>query len=136
MLSPVYAVEATIEEKGLTILNDVVGLDITKYAVATKEYPHDNASLYRSVVPQETVGYVLTYESSKLRVLCTFANGNLQILHVLENEGEPSLTKSASIPSIVDLAKAFLGNYQKYTANSFYGELALTLDDVDVNENR
>jgi len=135
MISPVYAVDETMEKKGLTIINDVVGLDITKYAVTTKEYPHDNASSYRSVVPQETVGYDLTCEGSKLRILCTFANGDLQMIHVLENEGEPSLTKSASSASIIDLAKDFLGNYQKYTANPFYGELTFTLDNVDANKN-
>jgi hypothetical protein len=134
-ISPVYAATDTLEPKGLTIINDVVGLDITKYDVTTKEYPHYNASSYRSVVPQETIDYDLTCEGGKVRILCTFANRDLQILHVLENEGEPSLTKAVSNTSIVDSAKAFLGNYQKYTANSFYGELALTLDNVDVNEN-
>ena len=92
-LPDAYATETNINEKGLTTLKSVVGLDLDEYTVATKEYPSDSSAPPIGIVPQENVGYNLSSESSKLEILCTFTKGNLQMIHVLENEGIPYLTK-------------------------------------------
>jgi hypothetical protein len=76
-----HAAEPTIREKGESILSDVAGLNLAEYAVIPKEYP---PSSYFEVVPEENVGYTLISNASKLDVFCTFANGKLHILHVLE----------------------------------------------------
>jgi hypothetical protein len=131
--SLVYAAEETIEEKGLTILNDVVGLNITKYVVTTKEYPQNYNSSYLGVVPLEDVGHEFISEGSKVKALCTFANSRLQMLHILENEGSPHMSEAAA--NSIELAKSFLTNYQAYTSDSLYGELSSTLDNVDAGTN-
>ena len=135
LAAPVYFPKPTTQEKGLTILNNVVGIDLTKYTVASKEYPQDYQTSYFGVVPQENVGYDLTSGESKLKMLYTFAYGNLQMIQVLESEGSPKLVESASSPNALEMAKYFLINYQTYTADSFFGELKSMLDNVDATKN-
>jgi len=120
---------SAIQEKGLPILSNVLGLDLAKYATTSQECPQD---LYMGVVPEENVRYYLESNGSKLDMLCTFANGNLRMIHVLESEGSPHMTKSTT--SALEMAKGFLSNYQSYSGNSFYGGLASMLDKVDANK--
>jgi hypothetical protein len=132
----VHATEITTEQKGLSILSNVVGLDLTKYKVSTKEYLQ-NMSALSNVASQDNVGYTLASNQSNMNVLCTFANGSLQMLQVLENRGSPSLTKTSTSNNsdVYDLAKSFLGNYQTYASNPVYGILRSTLDLIDVDKN-
>jgi hypothetical protein len=96
LMPSAHATELTLQQKGLSIMNDVVGLDIAKYTVTTKEYPQDPQASYLGVVPQENVAYDLASDGSKLKALYTFADGNLQMMHVLENEGSPRTTLSVT----------------------------------------
>jgi hypothetical protein len=127
------AAELTASEKGLSILGDVVGLDLSKYAVTIKEYPQSYNSSYLGVVPQTDIDYEFTTEGSTVKTLCTFANSHLQMLHVLENEGSPYVSKTAANP--IELAENFLSNYEAYAEDSLYGELKSTLDNVDAGKN-
>lgn len=97
------AAEITTQQKGLAALSDVVGLDLTEYSVTTEEscqYPP-----YLGDVLQENVLYNLTSANSKLKAFCTFANGNLQGIYVLENEGTLSLTKPVVSVDAVESAR-------------------------------
>jgi len=134
---------SAIEKKGLPILNNVLSLDIAKYTTTSKEGPQDS---YLDVLPQENVHYTLESDSSKLDMLCTFTNGNLRMLNVLESEGAPFLTKFITKPvqfgnvtlqvvDLVETAKGFLNDYQSYSEKSFYGELGSMLENVDAKEN-
>jgi hypothetical protein len=134
LIPNVHAAEMTPQQKGLSILSNVVGLDLAKYTVTTKENQTGQTS-YVGVVPQENVLYTLESNGNKIDVLYTFANGNVQIIHVLENEGTPNLTKTATSTNAVELAKGFLSEYQTYTANPLFGELKSTLNNVDPNKN-
>jgi hypothetical protein len=138
-LPEVNMTRSAIEEKGLPILSNVLGLDMAKYATTSKEGPQDS---YMDVVPQENVHYTLESGGRKLGMLCTFANGNLRMLNVLESEGAPYMTKVVTKPlelgnvtlQVVDLpetAKGFLSDYESYSGNSFYGELGSMLENVD-----
>ncbi len=133
LIPSAHATEPTTPEKGLSILSNTAELDMSEYAVTTKVYPQNYNSSYLGVVAQENVEYELTAEGSKVKTLCTFANSRLQVIHVLENEGSPHLSKTAA--SSLELAQDFLTNYQAYTEDSFYGELKSTLDNVDVGKN-
>src|SRR3989304_7154606 len=139
----VHAAEITVQQKGLTILNDVIGLDVEKYDTGSKKGPQDS---YLGVVPKENVRYTLESTGSKIDALYTFTNGKLRMIHVLESEGTPRLTKSATKPvqlgnktvQVIDVpetAKVFLNDYQRYSGNSFYGDLASMLEHVDAKEN-
>jgi hypothetical protein len=135
LIPNVHAAEMTNQKKGLSILSNVVGLDLAKYAVTTKETQVDPQALYPGVVTQENVEYDLSSDDSKLKALYTFADGKLQMIHVLEIEGSPSLVKPTTTTNDVELAKGFLSNYQTYTANPLFGELKSTLDTVDAGKN-
>ncbi len=131
----VHAVEMTNQQKGISISGNVVGLDLTKYTVKIEETHTDSQASYLGVVPQENVAYNLNSDGSKIKMLYTFADGKLQMIHVLEREGLPSLIETATSANDVDLAKVFLSKYQTYTANPLFGELKSTLDNVDAGKN-
>jgi hypothetical protein len=127
------ASEPTLQQKGANILGNVVGLDLAQYSISTKNQQDSSAS-YLGVVSQESIVYDLTSNGNSLKALCTFANGNLQIIQIIENQGTPSMTKAASA-NPVDLAKDFLDSYQTYTANPLFSELKSTLNGIDQNIN-
>jgi len=132
LIPNVHAAEMTTQQKGLAVSSDVLGFDLGKYNVTTKEHPQTSAMSYMGVVPQNSVEYVLTSEEGNARLFYTFANGKLQMLEVLENDR----TQSA-IFGVMDVfaAKAFLSNYQAYTADPLYGQLRSMIDKVDSAEN-
>ena len=127
-----HASPTTLQQNGVSILSNVVGLDLAKYTLTSNIYPQ-NAS-FIGVVPQESIEYNLTSQGSGLDVLCTFANGNLQMLQVLDSVGSPILAKPETAGA-VGVAKNFLSNYQTYTAGSIYGQLKSTLNNVDASKN-
>jgi hypothetical protein len=129
LIPNVQASEMTIEQKGLAVLSNVVGLDTAKYVVNAKEYPPDS---YLGVLPQENIRYKLEADGSTVDVLYTFANGNLRLIHVLETEGSPRMSKSSA--TAVEMAKDFLSNYQSYSKDSIYGELGSMLTDLEPNK--
>jgi hypothetical protein len=135
--------KSAIEEKGLSILSNVLSLDMEKYATASKEGPQD---LYMDAIPEENVHYTLQSDDSKVDMLCTFAKGNLRMMNVLESEGAPHMTKLVTKPvdlgnatlQVIDLvgtAKGFLSDYQSYSEKAFYGELRSMLENVDADKN-
>lgn len=125
---------STSQQNGLSILTNVVGLNLTKYMLTTNTYPQNTSSLL-GVGPQENIEYNLTSCGSELSVLCTFTNGSLQMLQVIHTTGSPILDKSATANGTVGLAENFLSNYQTYTAGSIYGQLESTLSNVDGSKN-
>ena len=123
-----------IQEKSLSVLDNVFGLDTEKYSIATKEYQQDATASYFGLVSQENVAYSLTSESSKLKMHYTFGNGNLQMIQVLDKEGTPNLVK-ASANNAIEMAKDFLTNYQTHTGNQLFGDLKSTLSNLEVDKN-
>jgi hypothetical protein len=135
LMHSAHATELTLQQKGLSIMNDVVGLDMAKYSVTNKEIQLEPQILYMDVLPQKKVEYDLISGENSLRALYTFVDGNLQIIHVLENNGPPSMSNSEAGANAVDLAEDFLDNDQVYTADSLYGELKSSLKGADVGKN-
>jgi len=131
MTSPVYAAEESVQEKGVAISNDVIGLNLTKYAIQPTEYPQD---LYLDALPQENIGYTLETDQSKLDLYYTFVNGKLRKIHVLDNQGSPYMRKSKA-SDLVEMANDFLSSYKEYSKNAFYEEIGSMLATVDKNEN-
>ena len=137
------AAQATVQEKGSSILSNVISVDTAKYTIKPQKYPQDS---YLGVVSQENVRYTLNANESKIDMLLTFANGNLRMIHVLESQGKPYLTKSiiqevqlenttVHVVNTVETAKVFLSNYETYISKSLYNGLSAMLDDVDANQN-
>ena len=135
LLPTVGAAEVTLPKKGLAILNDVIGLDLTKYTITTRELQATQQTSYLGVIPKEDVEYDLKSGESNLRILDTFVDGELQMIHVLENDGQPKLAELFDKPNAVEMAKSFLSNYQTYAEDVVYGEMKSTLDCVDASKN-
>lgn len=133
----IYGVSAaeSLQKEGLAVLDKVLCLDMAGYAV-TAEAHADAQALYLGVAPQVNVEYTLAAEKSCLRVLCTFTDGKLQFLHVLDCEGEPLTDKEAYAGAdVADKAAAFLDNYKAYTGEALYGEFSAMLRDVALDGN-
>jgi hypothetical protein len=128
-----HAAEINIQQKGLDVTNNVVGLDLSKYTVTQKEDITNHQASYLGLIPQENVKYNMVSDSGELNVLYTFAEGNLQMIQVLENFGKPITNK---LPNVAPkMAQDFLSDYKTYTANPLYGELTSTLKNVDAGKN-
>jgi hypothetical protein len=125
----VHAAEPNLQDKTLGILNDVVGINTEKYAPMTSSQ-FDNQYLN---LPQKEVAVTLVSEKSGVRASCSFVNNMLRQIYLSDYVGDLAVEKPAS--QTADMAKGFLQRYQNYAGDSFYGELASTLDNVDVSTN-
>lgn len=134
LISPVHAAGADLQEKGLSVLNNIVGIDTTKYALNIN-HQDGNSSGYLGVVSQDVVTFDLTSENSKLKALYTFTDGKTQMIQLLENKGDPNLTKPATRANIVEKAQAYLTNYEKYETNPLFGELKTSLNHAVPDKN-
>ena len=125
----VNAAEPTIKDKTLAILTDVVGIN-------TEEYTTDQCSQYDNNyrnLPQKEADMTLISDQGRVRARCSFVNNMLRQIFLSDYEGELAVKQSAI--ATADMAKSFLQGYQNYAGDSFYGELASTLDNVDVSTN-
>lgn len=128
--NPETKVVLTNKEKGLSILSNVLRIDLTKYNVTSEENQHSDSS----GLTINSVFYTLTATNgNKVTVLVEFTNGKLYMLHVLE-VGTLYLSRPA-ISSSTELAKNFLSNYQTFTSDPIYGELMAPLNNLDVSQN-
>lgn len=142
LLSSVYAyflpaasaAELT-EQKGLNIIENIVGVDLARYTISAKESMPSQQTSYRGVIPQEIISYNLTSTGNSVFALCVFSNRSLQMMYLIQNQGSSYLTKTASSTNALQTVKGFLTNYQTYTGKSLFGELRSSLDNVDANQN-
>ncbi len=129
--NPEYS-ELTSPEKVLTVLEEVVGLDIARYSTDLEFYAQA-PFLYFEVLPQEDVKYTLESNESKLEVICAFADQKLRSLNIYINDGLPITTKPTTIP--LEMAKDFLDKYPSYSEASYYSTMRSMLDSVEANKN-
>jgi hypothetical protein len=123
------------ELKGLAILSNVVGIDLSKYTISSVSSPNK----YLGVIEEESVCYQLHSNDGSLEFSCTFTGGNLRKINLLNNNESSDLTtisdafveNSDSIKS----AQTFLNNYYKYSADSFYLDLSAMLDGINEQKN-
>ncbi|MDD4326100.1 MAG: hypothetical protein PHC63_06715, partial [Candidatus Bathyarchaeota archaeon] len=113
------AQEISSQEKALTIIADVVGVDISKHTINPLQTPQNN---YLGVLPQENVRYTIGSNGSReADVRFSFVNGHLRLIHVLEYNDALILKETKENP--LEQAKAFLSNYQDYSKDAFYGQI-------------
>ncbi|MGD6807898.1 MAG: hypothetical protein ACQCN4_13185 [Candidatus Bathyarchaeia archaeon] len=92
LFSSVYTVQAadvSVQQDGAVIAQDVIGVDLTKYA-ANSEYKQD---LYLGALPQENIRCTLEAQGSKLDLYYTFVDGKLEKIRVLEAQGNLQMQK-------------------------------------------
>jgi parallel beta-helix repeat protein len=122
---------SVLKQKGLIILNEVVGIDTSKYTVTAEENNYTDPS----GVAMGTVFY--TFESGKSRVTAhlDFTYGNLMMIQMLDVNGPLYLTTPQTTANAAELAQAFLSRYQTYTGDPVYGQLLRMLEGVDLSQN-
>jgi hypothetical protein len=129
LIPNVHTEEITAQEKALTILNDVAGLDTAKYTANLELSPPD---LYFETLPQESLKYTFESDESKLDVICAFVNENLRSMSVYILDGSPHVIQPAT--NTLEMAKAFISKYQTYSGASYYGMLRPMLDNVEADK--
>jgi hypothetical protein len=125
----VHAAEQTVQDKTMDVLSNVVGINTESYTAAL-DARLDNQYLN---LPQKVSDIYLASENGGLRASCSFVNNMLRQIYLSDYEGDLSVEQPAT--DTAGMAKGFLQRYQHYTGGSFYGELASTLNNVDVSRN-
>jgi cytoskeletal protein RodZ len=125
----VNAAEPTVQDKTVDVLNDVVGINTEEYATVQSSQYDNN---YRNL-PQKEVYVTLVSDQGRVRASCSFVNNMLRQIYLSDYEGDLSVEQPAT--ETAEMAKGFLQRYQNYAEDSFYGELASTLDGVDIDRN-
>jgi parallel beta-helix repeat protein len=120
-----------LQQKGLTILKDVVGIDTSRYVVTAEENQHTDPSGIAMV----NVFYTLTSSGGKVTALLEFTSGKLMMLQMLDIIGPLYLTTPQASANAAELAQSFLSKYQTYTGDAVYGQLSHMLDGVDPSQN-
>jgi hypothetical protein len=116
------------QEKMMSFLSDVVGVDLTKYIVTSRTLPQ---SSYLGV-PLDSAEIILSSSQSYMQVIFNFLNGTVQSVSLLDNTGVPQMKKNYGTP--LGMAKDFMSNYHAFTGDSFYGTLRSMLDGVSGEE--
>jgi len=127
LVPTVNAAEPNLQEKTLSVLNDVVGLNAEQYATS-QSTQRDSQFLSH---PQTETDIHLTAEEGSLRVTCSYVKDTLKLVYLSDVEGDLALKQPAA--NTVEMAKGLLERYQTYSGESFYGEFASMLADVDAN---
>ncbi len=123
------AEEATIQDKTVSILNDLAGLNTTAYTSSAKPQQQDSFM----TMPRQTADLILSSSQGQLRARCSFIDNRLHQIFITDVTGEVSLNSKAA--NIAEDAKDFLQRYQNYTTDAFYGNLQSMLDTVNFNQN-
>jgi hypothetical protein len=116
------------QEKMMSFLSDIVGLDLTKYTLTPRTLPQSSFI----GVPLDANEIILSSNQSCMRVFFDFLNGNVRRVSFLDNTGVPHMKKSVGTP--FEMTKDFMSNYQAFTGDSFYGTLRSMLDSVSGEE--
>lgn len=124
----VAAEELKVEDDALVFIEDIVGLDMTKYAVEgfsrNAQTPDNYAGLVR-----EYVSYTLQSAEGKTTVTFTYVNNTL-VRWSIDPFGNSPLYIQASPDSPLELAKGFLQRYQTHSKMTLIQEALSVLDAV------
>jgi hypothetical protein len=105
------AKEMTIQEKSLTALSDVVGINVASYHTSLMPLKTDS---FLTLSQQET-DFKLTSDQGNLKVRCLFVGERLRQIFISEVTGKTLLNNNAN--NIIVNAKGFLQRYQTYCKN-------------------
>ncbi|MDR0470716.1 MAG: hypothetical protein LBH79_03175 [Nitrososphaerota archaeon] len=115
----------------LTNLSSTLGLNLQAYSdITSQTYPPRQ---YADTVPQEDIRYQLQSPTNTLDALCSYVNGQLRMIHILENEGTLHLIKPTE--NTIEMTKNILDNCAQYTKDPIYTQLRTQLNEVQPNQN-
>jgi hypothetical protein len=124
----VNASEPDLQDRTVSILDDVVGVKTEDYTITNSVERTDN---YLNV-PKKCIDMTLfSADNRSFRVYCCYVKNELSQFYLGELDGEISMKKS--VANTVEITKGFLETYQTFTGESVYGDFASMLDDVKAN---
>jgi hypothetical protein len=131
----VYADNSLAQKRTLSLLSDVLMLDLTSYDVVLRDNRIDYPTEYGGL-SEEIVRYFLYTDGSKLDITCKYVNGTFIscIIEVLERS-KPTIYREPQPTDILEVAKGFLKRFQKWSGSARYQELENVLGMVYKLEN-
>lgn len=123
-----YSVESTTENKVLTFLRDVVGLDMAKYDAKLVAVPI--TSDLDGSSEMEWIKYTLESAGSKIDVLCNFRNNVLVWCKLSVIAGSPLYIQSQHA-NVIEAANSLLKRYQIYSSAPYLQTMQNMLDQVN-----
>lgn len=125
---------AGLENEALSIITDVIGLDLTKYDA--KLYKHNMVSFDNNSPVQESISYILEADESKIRVSLAFINQTLIRWGLSPfNSSQLSPIYSQPLPTNkIEAARDVLERYQAYSKSPIIQEARSILDTVTETE--
>ncbi|MEM2703308.1 MAG: hypothetical protein QXR45_09120 [Candidatus Bathyarchaeia archaeon] len=133
--SSVYADNSNAQPKTLSLLSDVVMLDLTSYDVKLLYHDVSYSPEYEGM-PEEVVRCLLEAEGSKLDVTCKYINGTFIycLIEVLERSRSPIYHEPLSA-DLLERTRTVLKSFQKWSGSPRYRGLENLLDRVNKLEN-
>lgn len=124
-----YAQEVNpeLEDEGLVIMEDVIGLDLSKYNVELNT--HNMYSVDEDSPVYETISYTLQSDESKIKIRFKFLNQTLVYWSINPLEGSPNYIQPLSTNTL-DIIKDALQRYQTYSNVPVVQEARDVLDTV------
>ncbi|MEM3051542.1 MAG: hypothetical protein QXJ40_05600 [Candidatus Bathyarchaeia archaeon] len=124
------AAESVAQKKTLSLLTDVIMLDLAKYNM-TLLYDQVSYPAEYGGIAEEEVRYKLEANGSKLDATAVYRNNALAycLIDALERSRPPFYTQ-AQPANLIDKVKGFLDRYQKWAGSPRYQELKDILDMV------
>ncbi|MGB9959567.1 MAG: hypothetical protein ACPLKQ_03475 [Candidatus Bathyarchaeales archaeon] len=120
-------------DRALSILKNVVGLDVDAYRRSIRVYLKD---LFRDILPKETVGFDFEAYESQLEVYVRFVDGKLQSINIYVKKGVPLMVHVVQqAANEVDAAKSLLSRYQAHCGATHVEAFKAILDTVEHKTN-
>jgi hypothetical protein len=116
---------ADVEDEALSIITEVIGLDMSKYEIERSNYN----SRFHNGLFRENVDYTLEADGIKTQVLLTFHNSTLIQWSISTLEGSPIYAEPLAATPL-DVAKDTLQRYQEYANVPIVQEARNVLDSV------
>jgi hypothetical protein len=129
LATPVYAAEPDIQDKTMAILDEVVAINTTEY----KTHLNSLVDNQFHSLAQKEADITLASAEGRVRVKSSFVNNNIHQIYICNYEGKLAVEQPAA--DTVEMAKGVLENYKNFVGDSFYGELASMLVNVDGTKN-
>ncbi len=121
--------ESTAPQKALSIMTNVVSLDASKYNSTPARYSTD---LFQDTLTREKIRCTFISGGSKIDALCTFINGSLQMVDILENQGQVHLNTLST--GAVEYAQILLNRFQAESKDTLYSQLSLMLAKIEAEK--
>jgi hypothetical protein len=130
-LAPVggaFSSEMAVQDKAVSVMTDVVGLDMAKYTIELTHNTVDQPEIYGGLVREELT-YTIEADGSKALIDFTFVNKTLTRFFMYPTEGSLLYAQPLSEDALI-VTKNLLQRYQTYLGVSYLQEARNLLDTV------